>query len=1215
MHQDKFHKGMFAFTVDRPVATIMSVLAIVVFGWVSLAQLPVNLMPEINYPTITIRTTYDGAAPEEIEDQITEPIEDLVGTVEGVVEVTSTSRAGSSDVVLRFQWDTELDFATQKVRERIAMIRFPENNIRPSVLRYDPTLDPILRIAITGAPLNQLRHFATDELKPIIERLDGVAMLRVLGGEEEIIEVALSEERMLAYQIDVNLVRDRLSAENINLAGGRLSDGELEYLVRTRNQLENLREIQDLVLTTRGNEPVRLRDIATVTRSVHQRTVITRNAHRLHEDPTQWIEGESVELAIYKEADANLVNVASSIRNMLAIDENSGSFELPEEMSLQILSDQSVFIEGAIKEVSRSAMFGGILAIFVLLFFLQRGYSMVVIALAIPLSIIAIFAPLRALNISLNIMSLGGIALGVGMLVDNAIVVLESIVRCSEEGDSPRDAAIRGTKEVGGAVIASTFTTVAVFFPIVFVDGIAGQLFGDLATSVVLSLIASLLFAIFFVPMLALLPWRVTTRLSEKKSSKIDPVSDFLLNYTQTTQKFTVCSEEINTCKTHQIFNEKNCEKSSNTSLLSLQNSCDNKKITPLWKKALRFKSFVAMIGDFSATFRRWLRINVFIRIFLIPIVLIVFAYILMRTLLHFPIELILKLVTLIAFPIAFLGMFAFKIASFIYRYTVGFALTSFAWFLLKITKIYAKTLGILLKQRTIILLIVSGLIGWTVWIYPTFGVQLIPELHQGSLAINAQWPVGTTLEETSIACANFEERLYEHEEIETISSFIGVDKDALDLAERGEHTATISLQLTQVPNQELQERETIQYVQDLIDEFPGLHATITRPTFFSMADPIAIEVHGQDLQGMTRTADEVVRVVAELDQIQHVRSNLRAGFPEIRITFDRQRLTLMGLDARSVAEGIQRRIQGSTPTTYHGAEQILDLVVRNQQSDVASIENLENLVVGYVSSASQTASFEDVSSTSFGNETTQIPVRLRSIATISLGRGPSEIRHVEGQRSAIISAETNEIDLGSVNEALIEVLREVEREPQQEIVITGQREELEASQRSLSYAFLLAVFLVYIVMASTFESILAPLVILLTIPLSLIGVAAALWITKSSVSVIVLIGVIVLTGIVVNNAIVMVDYIIHRRRAGELRHEAIVNAASIRLRPVLITATTTILGLIPMAISVGQGSELRRPLAWVVMSGLAVSTLLTLFVIPIVYDLIGELFGPPKKS
>ncbi|MHC4379197.1 MAG: efflux RND transporter permease subunit, partial [Planctomycetota bacterium] len=510
------------FITGRPVAVTMIMVSLAVFGLVSFFKLRQDLLPEISYPTLTVRTTWEGAAPEDIEQRLSVRISESLSTLPGLVRTSSRSRAGVSDVLLEFDWNAEMTFAVQDVRERLDGVFLPDGAERPLILRYDPNLDPILRVGLvskrgTGeSALTSLRWLAENRLERELEALEGVAAVEVRGGLEEEIRVVVDPDRLAAQNVAPSEVAARLAAENVNAAGGTLLEGSTEYIVRTVNEFRSVEEIADLAIVRRGGATVRLSDLAEVTAGNKKREVVTRIAG-----------SEAVELAIFREAGSNIVDLADRVKAKLfgteqqqeaakkQLEEGGGttlaerreasylSHELRDDLEIALLSDQSTFIRQAVQDVQQAAVLGAGFAVVVIWIFLRRFAATAIIAVAIPLSVIVTFAPMYLAGVTLNIMSLGGLALGVGMLVDNAIVVLESITRCREEGDNLRRAAVRGTREVAGAVTASTLTTVSVFAPIVFVSGIAGQIFGDQALTVVTSLVVSLIVAILFIPMLA----------------------------------------------------------------------------------------------------------------------------------------------------------------------------------------------------------------------------------------------------------------------------------------------------------------------------------------------------------------------------------------------------------------------------------------------------------------------------------------------------------------------------------------------------------------------------------------------------------------------------------------------------------------------------------------------------------------------------------------
>ena len=470
----------------------MLMIAAVLFGFVAFERLPINLLPDISYPTFTIRTEYAGTAPGEVENLLSEPVEDAVGVISGVVRTSSISRPGISDVILEFDWKTNMDFASLEVREKLDVLTLPRDADPPVLLRFDPSLDPIMRIALAGdESLIALRLLAEERLRQELESIDGVASIQVSGGLEEEIQINVDEGRLAALGIPITQVSQRMAQENVNLTGGTLKDGDAEFLVRTLNEFKTVDEMRDIIVGMRENAPIMLRDVAEVRKGFKERKVIT---HLNRE--------ESVELAVYKEADQNTVTVAKAVKERLQlIMTEFEQFDVP--LKIDIVNDQSLFIENSVDEVLNTAIWGGVLAVMVLFLFLRNVRSTIIISLAIPISIMVTFFFMYLANVSLNIMSLGGLALGVGMLVDNAIVVLESIDRYRRENMPLAEAADKGTGEVGQAVVASTLTTVCVFVPIIFVEGISGQLFKDQALTVTFALVASLLVALTLIPMLA----------------------------------------------------------------------------------------------------------------------------------------------------------------------------------------------------------------------------------------------------------------------------------------------------------------------------------------------------------------------------------------------------------------------------------------------------------------------------------------------------------------------------------------------------------------------------------------------------------------------------------------------------------------------------------------------------------------------------------------
>jgi HAE1 family hydrophobic/amphiphilic exporter-1 len=1147
-----------AWTVFRPVATLMIVVAVAVFGYISYEQLPVSLMPELSYPTLTIRTELQGAAPQEVEENVTERIEEIVRTVEGVVGLESTSRAGQSDVVLRFGWNTDMDYAMQKVRERVELIPLPDEAETPLLLRYDPALDPILRLGVSGdADLTELRRYADEEIQRSLEKVEGVAMIKVRGGEEEVVRVDLDPGRMAFLGVSAAEVAQRLAAENVNLAGGALADGDVTYLVRTLNAFEDVDEIRDLIVAYPDGVPVRLHQIGTVFRDVRDPEVITRMG-------SPGGVSDSVVVEVFKEADANLVEVSERVRHTVYGSEETLTNRardlaqdraarvtnrakltalgqtniasgrplprspivvdrLPDDVEITVLGDQAIFIRNSIDEVRDTALWGGLFAVLVLILFLRNTWTTVIIAIAIPLSVVSAFGALRLAGVSLNVMSLGGIALGVGMLVDNSIVVLESIFRCREEGDASVEAALRGTREVAGAVVASTLTTIAVFFPIVFVEGVAGQIFGDLALSVVFALLASLAVAVFFVPMLAS---RRPVRLrSLDRDSAVEQ-----LGLTSPLRSWMSAREDWSS-----------------------------------WSGALR---------DSTGAGRT-------LRLLMTPVVA---AFIVARTAALLALEVVfgrilLAIMALVVAVLAGAALGARRVLGVVF----GAVFAGFDVVWNRVTGVYPRLLRRALDVTALVLAVALGAFGWSLYQFDALGTELLPQLHQGEFTVRVAMPVGTRLEETSEAIRRLEKDLVDIDGIERFSTTVGIEATEVQASDEGEHTARIAVRLGESDEPAELERSVMADVRRAAADLPGAATEIERPTLFTLQTPLEVQVFSDDLRLLRIASDAVESELRSLGTLADVRNNLGRGFPEVRVVFDRDRLAAYDLSARQVGEAIRDQVRGLEPTDIREVDETIDIVVRTAPEEIPDVDALENLIV-----RART-----------GDEP---EIRLGGVANLELAVGPSEIRHVEGRRAAVIEADVPLVSLSQAAEAVDRRLGEAQLPGGVVASVAGQNVEMQRAIESLTFALMLAIFLVYIVLASKFESFRGPFVILLSIPLALVGVVAALSLLGIPVNVLVFIGLIMLAGIVVNNAIVLVDYINQLRDRGQSMTEAIVNASEIRLRPVLITTLTTVLGLTPMALGLGEGAELRQPMGITVIAGLVSATLLTLVVVPVLY-------------
>lgn len=1128
--------------VDRPVATVMAVLAFMVFGAVSLARLPLGLMPDLAYPTLTLRTVYDGAAPQEVEEQVSRPLEQSLSTTAGLVSLQSISRAGQSDVVLEFAWGTSMDEASQSVRERAALVTLPEGTQRPLLLRYDPSRDPVLRIALAGGDdLFALRRIADEEVARRLEMVPGVAAVKVQGGLEREVGIEVAEDALHARGLTIDDVIARLSSENVNLAGGSIREGDTEYLIRTLNEFRSPEEIEWMVVTGARGEQAFLRDVARVRSAHKERDVVGRLGGE-----------EAVEVSIYKEADANLVDVSRQVRLTLfgdasrdagpeadegkdpgeearkeekkTLDEAQTTGrpvveEIGEGMRIQVLSDQAEFVRQSLADVSSSAWQGGLLAIAVLYLFLRHGRSTAIIAAVIPVSVAVAFAPMFLSGLSLNLMSLGGLALSIGMLVDNAVVVLESIHRCREEGDDVRAAAVRGTREVAGPVTASTLTTVAVFLPISFVEGIAGRLFGDLALAVVYSQVASLVVALVVIPVFAALragaapgptPDRVRAVAGFDPLAAWGTVASGLRGLRGWVLEAPGARRWIRLAGSPAAL-----------AWIALRGGLGLALSCLVWGAVTAASGAVWLVGLASRA-RRPGRRGVGVR-------------------------------ALDAFDRAFE---AFRAA-------------------------YDRALGAVLARPSRALVPAALLFVGSLVLVPRLGGELLPELHRGQFVVSLALPVGTPLERTLEVADAAAARIQGIPGIASVWTAAGARVDADTEGGKGEHTADLLVSLAPGGDRREAERAAKEQVRARLRGEPDLRLEITTPTLFSFRTPVEVAVYADDLALLRRETTRIAAALSGVPGLRDVRGNVDRGYPEVQIRYRRDDLVARGLDAGQVARAVRAKVQGRVATELRGGEKPVDVRVVLREGDRDRVARIAEINV---------------------NPAGLPPIPLSSVADLEIGEGPSEIRRIDQRRAGVVSAETAGFDLGRITADMEARLASLVPTPGTRHEIGGQSREMAASRSELLRALALAVFLVYVIMACQFESVRQPLTILFAVPLAAVGVVGALAVTGTPLSVLVLIGGIVLAGVVVNNAIVLLDYASLLRARGLSRHEAVRSAALVRLRPILITTLTTVIGLLPLAIGLGEGSELRRPLALTIIAGLSSSTLLTLVVIPAIY-------------
>ena len=1008
--------------VHRPVFTIMAILIVLVLGIVSLIRLPIDLMPDITYPTLTIRTIYEDASPEEIEELLTRPIEEAMSAVPGVESVYSTSSEGTSNVRVSFSWGTDLDTASNDIRDRLDRIipRLPEDTDRPTLYKFDIASFPVL---IFGASSNlnplQMRKVIDEQIKYRVERIPGVATLDVWGGYEREVQVNLDADKIKALGLPLDQILARIKEGNITLPAGTIDRGDFEITMRTLGEYTSIDQLSGTVIAILEGAPIKLRDVAQVddTWKKISRVIL--------------VDGKpGVRLGVRKQSGANTVEVAR-----LVLEEVEKIKRDIPQITLTTIIDSSDYVRNSITNVGSMALYGGLLAVLVLLFFLRNVLSTLIIATAIPISIIATFALMYFGGLTLNIMTLGGLALGIGMLVDNAIVVLENIYRIRESGEDSETATLKGSSEVTSAIIASTLTTLAVFLPLVFIQGMSGVMFKQLAAVVSFALICALLVALTFVPMMA--ARLLHPRIANPKHTWLDNLYAF----------------------------------------------------------SSRF--FTSMEDSY-------------------------------KRLLH---------------------------------HALNHA-------------------GMVVASTFLVLVISLALI-------PLVGVEFMPTTDEGEVRISAEMEVGTRLD---ILREKFKliEQIVRKEVPEARNMVASIGGSSW--RSRGSHTGDMRIALK--PREE-RERSSEQIADDLRVKLTGIPGVTIRTRagqglfllrMFSGGDTekVQLEIRGYDLETSDLLAQRIKTLVEEVEGVTDIRLSRESGSPEEIVFVDRHKAADMGLSVSRIANMLQTVLSGTKAGSYREGGDEYDIRVKIKDADKMDIREILDLTM------------------SGANDD---PVVLRNVVSLQPKTGPVRIERKDQERIVIVSANISGRDMGSILDDILLRLHSVAIPRDFSIVFGGDYEEQQKAFNELLLSLILAVLLVYMVMASLYESIRYPLVVMFSVPFAAIGVILMLFLSGTTFNVQTYIGCIMLGGIVVNNAILLVDHINLLRRRDKLAlREAIEEAGRRRLRPILMTAMTTILAMVPLAIGLGEGGEVQAPLARAVIGGLISSTLITLLIIPTVY-------------
>jgi HAE1 family hydrophobic/amphiphilic exporter-1 len=1012
------------FSVSKRVTITMVILIVMVFGFLSLSRLPLEMMPDISFPTITVVTQYSGVAPQEIERLVTEPLERTVSSVSRVKKVSSASSEGFSTISVEFEWGTNLDYAAQDIRDFIGRIKdyLPDGVQEPMVLKFDMSQLPVMLVGVSGIPDSyKLRKFLEDNVQQRLQRLDGVAQLQVMGGRTREIQIAIDPLRLKGKSLAIDNVINMLRAQNMNTPAGYFTSYNTDYLLRAMGEFRNLDDIRNSIVgAAPDGTPVRLYEIAEVIDTYKEsRSMIRMNGE------------SSVFLIASKQSGGNTLKVSEKLNKEIT----KINKEFP-QLKFYTVFDQGNPVKRVMKSTTREVIIGGFLAVLLLLIFLGNIRPTLIIAVAIPLSIITTFIVLYAAGFTLNLMTLGGLALGIGRLVDDAVVVIESIFRHLENGETPANAARRGASEVSMAIAASTFTTIIVFLPMLFSQGLAGQLTRGLCLTIAFALLASLFVAFTIVPMLSSVFFR---------KPKKDPAA---------------------------------------------------------WFKGVK------------------------------------------------------------------------------------------SW--------YVRQLDMVLRHPALTVWSTAGIVVLSIVVGALFvGKELMPASDRGMIAMRVELPQGTTLEESGSLCKQVQQMLQSVPEVKYVGEMIGRDDQmgggggGHGGGPTGPNGAQMFVRLLDPELRHRSQQEIENYIRERLPILNNGKITIMSMGGFGSGSgkPVSIHVYGNDLKTLRDISQNIADIIGGVPGLKDIESSFSKARPEFHFSIDRQKALLYGLAPYQVQTALEAANLGIVSTQLRTGEDEIDLRVILNKRFRADLEYLRQFPL---------------------KTPTGAIIPLSQVATLTEEQGPVTIDRDNKFRVGIVDANLAGRPLGGVVKDIKAKLASVEKSLPDgySLEFKGEFEDMQDAFGQLLLALLIAILLIYMIMASQFESLVHPFVIMFTIPLAAIGVVWILLLLGKTLSIVTFMGIIILVGIVVSNGIVMIDYVNQVRERGTSVHDALLEGCQTRLRPVIITAAATIVGMIPMAFFSGAEGSQMSPMALAVIGGLISSTLLTLFVIPVVYQYIDRFSG-----
>jgi HAE1 family hydrophobic/amphiphilic exporter-1 len=1022
-------------SIRRPVFATMMIMSLVVLGLFSYIKLNVDLYPNVDIPFVVITTVLPGAGPEQIETDVTKIIEDAVNPVEGVDYIQSTSQENVSQVIIAFKLEINGKDAAQDVREKISAIRakLPTDIEDPVIQRYDPASLPIMYLTVSGNMSDRdITTFTKDVVKNRLENIPGVGSVNLVGGAEKEVQIEVDAVKLRAYNISIQDVIMSVGAQNVEIPGGNVIEGSRQLLVRTMGKYVDVNDFKKVIVATPNGKPVYLSDVATVVDGVKEQVSLTRVNGKI-----------AVGLNIIKQSGSNTVQVAHAVNKQI----EKLQKEIPAGLTISLAQDNSIFIEESINDVLFDILYGGLLAVIVIYLFLANFRATVISGLALPTSIIASFILMFALNFTLNMMSLLALSLAVGLLIDDAIVVIENIYRHMSQGETPMEAAKSASEEIGLAVMATTFTIVAVFVPVAFMPGIVGRFFYEFGITISAAVLVSLFVAFTLTPMLS-------SKWLRREDESLSPKG-----------------------------NIKN-------------------------KSLYYFNHFFEKMSAKYEISLRW---------------------------------------------------------SLTHRKTIVFGAISIF----------------------VVSFVIMGMLG----------SQFFPDSDQSQFNVVVNASPGSSLQQTSMICEKVEALLRKKPEVTIVLTTIGSGNDPVT-------KATILVKLVKTKERKKSDKQIMAEIRNEMQYIPGASfSMLTQGGPGGAQKPVTLSVRGNDLNKLQILADKVESIVKSTKGAVDVENSLELSKPEIKLNIDREKASDLAVNPYLIASTIRAMVDGAVATQFKEGDEQIDVRVRLRKDQRKNINDLTTLTVK--------------SNKKIGGQDFLIPIT--DIANITQGVGPSKVSRYARQKEIRIDANLDQRFLGVVLADINKETSKLQLDPGYSINVIGQGQTQSESFGNILLALMLAIVFVYIVLAAQFDSFIHPFSIMIALPLSIIGAVIMLLIFKSSLSVMSMIGIIMLMGLVTKNGILLVDYTNVLRERGLSRFDALLKAGPTRLRPILMTTFAMIFGMIPVALALGEGAEFRAPMGQAVIGGLITSTLLTLFIVPVVYSLLDDLgtfsfFGFFKK-